>query len=240
MVAGFAAELMTEPLAETDAGSISLSAIEYGRLDAIVHGKTVLALGPGISRHADTVQFIRAIVDKYPQPLVIDADGLNAFEGLSDRLDGSARPLVLTPHPGEMARLAGISTRQVQQHRLGVARTFARDHRCTLVLKGHRTLIAEPDGHVSVNMTGNPGMATGGTGDVLTGLVAGMIAQFPSDLVRAVCAAVWLHGFAGDRAVKVWSEQWLTATDLLAFAAMDSSTKEHLQDQPFVSIQNIS
>ncbi len=240
MVAGFAAELMTEPLAETEAGTISLAAIEYGRLDAIVAGKTVIALGPGISRHADTVQFIRAIVDKYPQPLVTDADGLNAFAGSTVKLNGSTRSLVVTPHPGEMARLAGISTKQVQQDRIGVARSFARDHHCIVVLKGHRTLVAEPGGQVWVNMTGNPGMATGGTGDVLTGLIAGMIAQFPNDLVRAVCAAVWLHGYAGDRVVFTYSsEQALTATDLLEDAYVDEQTRDWLDEQPFTSIQDI-
>jgi NAD(P)H-hydrate epimerase len=240
MVAGFAAELMTEPLAETEAGTISLTAIEYGRLDAIVEGKTVLALGPGISRQADTVQFIRAILDKYPQPLVIDADGLNAFQGCAERLNGSKRSLVLTPHPGEMARLTGLSTKQVQQDRIGVARSFARDHHCILVLKGHRTLVAEPDGHVWVNMTGNPGMATGGTGDVLTGLIAGLIAQFPNDLVRAVCAAVWLHGFAGDTAIEYSvSEQSLTATDLLTYSSIPTHTLHRLSTDPFTSIKGI-
>ncbi len=238
MVAGFAAELMTEPLAETEAGTISLSAREYGRLDAIMEGKTVIALGPGISRHPDTVQFIRAIVDKYPQPLVVDADGLNAFEGHTEKLNGGRRPLVLTPHPGEMARLAGLSTKQVQQDRMGIARSFARDHQCIVVLKGHQTLVAEPSGQVWVNMTGNPGMATGGTGDVLTGLIAGMIAQFPNGLVRAVCAAVWLHSYAGDRAAKVWSEQWLTATDLLTFAAIDENVKEWFRGQPYTIMQH--
>jgi NAD(P)H-hydrate epimerase len=236
MVAGFAAELMTEPLDETEAGSIALSAIDYGRLDAIVNGKTVLALGPGISRHADTVQFIRAIVDKYPQPMVIDADGLNAFAGATEKLTGSARPLVLTPHPGEMARMTGLSTKEVQQDRIGVARSFAHDHRCIVVLKGHRTLVAEPNGHVWINMTGNPGMATGGTGDVLTGLTAGMVAQFPNDIVRAVCAAVWLHGYAGDKAAGL-SEQYMTATDLLHHAWIDMPMRRRFAVEPFVSIQ---
>jgi NAD(P)H-hydrate epimerase len=239
MVAGFAAELMTEPLAETEAGSISLAATEYGRLDAIVHGKTVIALGPGISRQPDTVQFIRAIVDKYPVPLVVDADGLNAFEGCAEKLNGSRRPLVLTPHPGEMARLAGLTTKQVQADRIGVARAFAREHQCILVLKGHRTLVAEPDGHVWVNMTGNPGMATGGTGDILTGLTAGMIAQFPHDLVRAVCAAVWLHGYAGDVAASVFAEQWMTATDLLGFCHIDHAARMTLQCYPWITIHDI-
>ena len=123
-----------------------------------------------------------------------------------------------------MARLAGISTKQVQQDRFGVARSFARDHRCIVVLKGHRTLVAEPGGHLWVNMTGNPGMATGGTGDVLTGLIAGMIAQFPDDLVRAVCAAVWLHGYAGDKAAGL-GEQYMTATDLLHYCWIDPQTR---------------
>jgi NAD(P)H-hydrate epimerase len=239
MVAGFAAELMTEPLAETEAGTISLAAIEYGRLDAIVAGKTVLALGPGISRQADTVQFIRAIADKYPQPLVVDADGLNAFERSTEKLDGSARPLVVTPHPGEMARLAGISTKQVQQDRIGVARSFARDHHCIVVLKGHRTLVAEPGGHVWVNMTGNPGMATGGTGDVLTGLIAGMIAQFPNDLVRAVCAAIWLHGYAGDRSAMM-GEQYLTATDLLFHCWVNRALEQRFAEEPFTPIASLT
>ena len=238
MVAAFAAELMTEPLAETEQGTISLAAIEYGRLDAIVEGKTVLALGPGISRQADTAQFIRAIIDKYPQPLVVDADGLNAFAGISERLDGRARPLVLTPHPGEMARLTGLSTKQVQQDRIGVARSFARDHHCVVVLKGHRTLVAEPDGHVWVNMTGNPGMATGGTGDVLTGLTAGMIAQFPNDLVRAVCAAVWLHGYAGDKAA-ILGEQFMTATDLLHHCWIEPQTRRDGADLNVTPIQGM-
>ena len=237
LVAGFAAELMTEPLPETEAGSIALAARESGRLDAILPGKTVLALGPGISRHPETVQFIRAMVNQFPLPLVIDADGLNAFEGATELLDGRARPLILTPHPGEMARLTGLSTKLIQQDRIGVARSFARDHHSIVVLKGHRTLIAEPGGHVWVNTTGNPGMATGGTGDVLTGLVAGMIAQFPDDLVRAVCAAVWLHGYAGDQVARVWSEQWLTATTLLDMACLDAPSRARLAEDPFVTIQ---
>jgi NAD(P)H-hydrate epimerase len=215
LVAGFAAELMTEPLPETGAGSIALAARDSGRLDAIVQGKTVLALGPGISRHPDTVQFIRAIVGQYPLPLVIDADGLNALEGATELLDGRVRPLLLTPHPGEMARLTGLSTKLIQQDRIGVARSFARDHHCIVVLKGHRTLIAEPDGHVWVNTTGNPGMATGGTGDVLTGLVAGLLAQHPQEPARAAAAAVFLHGLAGDVARDTVGEHSLVATDLL-------------------------
>jgi NAD(P)H-hydrate epimerase len=214
-VAGFAAELMTEPLAETEAGSISMRALEYGKLDSIAEGKTVLAVGPGISRHTDTIQVVRAIVSKYRTPMVLDADGLNAFEGEAGSLDGNGRTLVLTPHPGEMARLTGLSVAEVQRDRVGTARRFAREHGIILVLKGYRTLIASPDETVWVNPTGNPGMATGGTGDVLTGMIAGMIAQHPTDVLRAVVAAVYLHGLAGDVGRDYMGEQALVATDLL-------------------------
>ncbi len=224
LVAGYAPELMTEPLAETDAGTISAG--QFARLDLIAGEKTVMAVGPGISRNAETVEFIRAVVAKYELPLVLDADGLNAFEGCADKLNGSKRPLVLTPHPGEMSRLTGLSTKLIQHDRIGVARRFTREHQCILVLKGHRTLIAEPDGHVWVNTTGNPGMATGGTGDVLTGFTAGLIAQFPNELVKAVCAAVWLHGYAGDVVVSYSSEQALTATDLLHHTNIDTPTRD--------------
>ena len=234
LVAGFAPELMTEPLAETEVGTISAG--QFARLDMIVSGKTVIALGPGITRNAETVELIRAVVAKYDLPLVLDADGLNAFEGCADKLNGRKRPLVLTPHPGEMARLTGLSTKQIQADRIKAARDFARHRQCIVVLKGHRTLVAEPDGHLWVNMTGNPGMATGGTGDVLTGFIAGMIAQFPNELVKAVCAAVWLHGWAGDRAARVWSEQHVTATDLLNMAAVDQGTKHFLAEDPFTSL----
>jgi ADP-dependent NAD(P)H-hydrate dehydratase / NAD(P)H-hydrate epimerase len=121
---------------------------------------------------------------------------------------------------------------------LGTARRFARDHHCIVVLKGHRTLVAEPDGHAWVNMTGNPGMATGGTGDVLTGLIAGMIAQFPNDLARAVCAAVWLHGVAGDHAA-TFSEQYLTATDLLRYCFVDAYARQRFELELFVSIHDL-
>ena len=148
-------------------------------------------------------------------PLVIDADGLNAFAGHTDWLDGRERPLVLTPHPGEMSRLAGISIKAVQADRLNVARNFAREHHLILVLKGNRTIIALPDGTAWVNPTGNPGMATGGTGDILTGMTAGVIGQMPNDIARAAVAAVYLHGLAGDVAAETMGEHSLVATDLL-------------------------
>jgi ADP-dependent NAD(P)H-hydrate dehydratase / NAD(P)H-hydrate epimerase len=214
-VASFHPELMTEPLDETERGTISLRALEYGRFDHLMRGKTVLAIGPGISQNAETAEFARTMVSKYQLPTVIDADGLNAFEGHVRQLNGRDRALVITPHPGEMARLTGLSTADVQKDRLKVARTFARDHELIVVLKGHRTLIAYPDGTVWVNTTGNPGMATGGTGDILTGMVAGLIAQHPKHIFEAVLGAVYLHGLAGDVARDSIGEPFLVATDLV-------------------------
>jgi hydroxyethylthiazole kinase-like uncharacterized protein yjeF len=214
-VAGFHPEVMTEPLDETDAGSISARALASGALDEWIKGKTVLAVGPGISRNPETSEFVRALVMKSNTPLVLDADGLNAFEGRASELNGKGRTLAITPHPGEMARLAGSTVAAVQRDRINVARAFAREHDLIVVLKGHRTLIAQPDGTVWVNTTGNPGMATGGTGDILTGMVAGLIAQNREHVVEAVIAAVHLHGLAGDVACESMGEHSLIATDLL-------------------------
>lgn len=147
--------------------------------------------------------------------MVLDADGLNAFEGQASQLTGKGRSLVITPHPGEMARLLGSSAAAVQRDRLNLARSFAREHDLIVVLKGHRTMIAMPDGEVWVNPTGNPGMATGGTGDVLTGMLAGLMAQNPSHTREAVIAAVYLHGLAGDVARESTGEYSLVASDLL-------------------------
>jgi hydroxyethylthiazole kinase-like uncharacterized protein yjeF len=212
-VAGFHPELMTEPLPETDAGTISMSARE--RIIELAKGKTVVAIGPGISRDPQTSELVRALVAKLQLPLVVDADGLNAFEGRTVELNGKSRTLVITPHPGEMARLVGATIAEVQKDRLGVARKFAREHSLIVVLKGHRTLVVQPDGEAWVNTTGNPGMATGGTGDILTGMVAGMIAQHPKDAFQAVLAAVHLHGLAGDVMCERVGEHSLVATDLL-------------------------
>lgn len=214
-VAGFHPELMTEPLEETEAGTISMRALEYGRFDSLAKAKTVMAIGPGISRNADTVEFIHTIVSNYETAMVIDADGLNAFEGRPEKLHGSGPPRVITPHPGEMARLTGKTVPEIQRDRIGTARRFAQEHQVIVVLKGHRTLVADAGGELWVNTTGNPGMATGGTGDVLTGMVAGFMAQNPSRIFEAVLAAVHLHGLAGDIAAKSMGEYSLVATDLL-------------------------
>jgi len=212
-VAGFHPELMTEPLPETEAGTISDGALD--KVAELAKGKTVLAIGPGISRNPQTSEFVRSLVGKFDGPLVLDADGLNAFAGRTKELNGKGRTLVITPHPGEMARLLGCTIADVQKDRLTVARKFAREHELIVVLKGHRTLVVDPDGDAWVNTTGNPGMATGGTGDILTGMVSGTIAQHPKDPFLAVCAAVHLHGLAGDVMRERVGEQSMVATDLL-------------------------
>jgi hydroxyethylthiazole kinase-like uncharacterized protein yjeF len=216
-IASFHPELMTEILPETDAGTISSSA--EGRIRELAKGKDVIAIGPGISRDSQTAELVRALVTSLPSPMVVDADGLNAFEGRAAELNGKNkdRMLVITPHPGEMARLAGCSVADVQRDRLGTARNFAREHKLTVVLKGYRTLVVQPDGEAWVNTTGNPGMATGGTGDILTGIVAGMMAQHrkDKDAFRAVLAAVHLHGLAGDVMKAIVGEHSMVATDLL-------------------------
>ncbi len=222
-VSSFHPEVMTEPLPETKDGTISLQARGPG-LDALLERKT-LAIGPGISRNPETAEFVRAIVDGGDKSsaarsivnMVVDADALNAFEGAADKLNGSGRTVVITPHPGEMSRLTGRSIPEIQANRLEVARSFASKHELIVVLKGHRTLIAAPDGTVWVNSTGNPGMATGGTGDILTGMVAGLIAQHPEHALEATALAVYLHGLAGDLAVASVGENSLVATDLLRF-----------------------
>jgi len=171
------------------------------------------------------------LVSQFDVPIVLDADGLNAFHNRTDELSGKGRVLVITPHPGEMARLVGGSVADVQKDRLGVARKFAREHELIVVLKGNRTLVVQPDGEAWVNTTGNPGMSTGGTGDILTGMVAGMIAQHPNDALSAVISAVHLHGLAGDVMRESVGEHSMVATDLLqglpeAFRRAQRSARE--------------
>jgi len=208
-------EVMTEPLAATEAGSISLRALEYERFDGILKGKSVLAIGPGLSTHTETVQFVRAVVGKYLDvPIVLDADGLNAFAGRAQELKAARRMLTITPHPGEMARLTGSDAKAIQSHRLDVARKAAREWNANVVLKGHQTVVAAPDGSAWINSTGNPGMATGGTGDVLTGMLAGLVSQF-GPCADSICFGVYLHGLAGDIAFVDSGEAPLMATDLI-------------------------
>lgn len=220
-VGAIAPELMTWGLEISAAGSISDENLAPERVAALTAGKTVLAIGPGLGQASETVKFVSGFLAATKIPAVVDADALNILAAKPVLLAKLAkgRTLVLTPHPGEMARLTGLTIAEVQANRLNTAREFAQRLGVTLVLKGARTLIAHPDGRVAVNTSGNPGMAKGGSGDVLTGLIAGLLAQHPEDPAQAVETAVYLHGLAADMAVRAGDEHTLLATDSLAFLA---------------------
>jgi NAD(P)H-hydrate epimerase len=205
--------------ADAGFGTASVANMEKERLERILKGIKVVAVGPGLGQEGTTPEFVRGLVADCKLPMVVDADALNAFAGRADLLDGTGRVMVLTPHPGEMARLAGMTVKEVEADRVGLARRFATEHKLTLVLKGWRTLVAHPDGRVAVNTSGNPAMAKGGSGDILTGMVAAMLAQFPDDVARAVEAAVYLHGLAGDFAARAMDEHTVLATDTVTHLA---------------------
>jgi NAD(P)H-hydrate epimerase len=213
-VAAFSPELMTVSLPETESGGISKNAL--GRIEELAGKYSLAAIGPGIGTDDETREVVRHIFATFGKPLIVDADGLNCLsQGSWVQPPTSLR--ILTPHPGEMSRLADLSVGEVQADRIGVARAFAVKRGVVLVLKGEGTVIAFPDGRAWINPTGSPAMATGGTGDILTGMVAGLVAQFPADPDRAVAAAVYLHGLAGEFAAKHLGEQPVIATDLLRF-----------------------
>lgn len=205
-------EAMSLPLPETPLRSLSQSAV--APVVRMLKRADVLALGPGLSRHAKTAQFVRRLLPKLTRPLVLDADGLNALAAKPELLRALKVPAVLTPHPGEMARLTGRPVEQIQQQRVETAREFARRYRVTLVLKGFHTVIAGADGQTHVNDTGNPGMASGGSGDVLTGMIAALLGQglAPFDAARL---GAHLHGSAGDLAAAELGQVGLIASDLI-------------------------
>jgi len=213
-IASHAPELMTEAL--------EANPLDGNSLDHLAAGKTVIAMGPGLGPGAEAM--VTHAVERFEQPMVLDADALgSAGPGGHPLAAGDTRIRILTPHPGEMSRLTGAPTAQIQKDRVGAARTFATERHVTLVLKGQRTVIAFPDGRVWINPTGTPAMGKGGSGDILTGLIAGFLAQFPQDPDRAVSAAVYLHGLAGQIGARALGEKCLIATDLLKYLpqAMD-------------------
>lgn len=200
--AGRCLEAMVFPLPEDGSGiDAALSALA---------GKDAVLIGPGLGRSAWAEELVLALLDAAECPVVLDADGLNAVSAHIDKLDGRGKPTILTPHEGEFARLGGNLT----LGREAAARTFAQAHRCILVLKGHETLTALPDGKLFVNTTGNPGMATGGSGDVLAGMILSLLGQGlpPAD---AAVAAVWFHGRAGDLAAADKGEYGMLPSDLI-------------------------
>jgi ADP-dependent NAD(P)H-hydrate dehydratase / NAD(P)H-hydrate epimerase len=206
-------EVMTKPLPETPERTIAPRAIETV-LEAAAEFDSVL-LGPGLSTHSDTATFVRELVLKLDKPLVVDADGLNALVDRPDILTTRKAPVALTPHPGELARLLNTTAAEIQKDRLGIAQEAARLYNAAIVLKGARTIVAERE-CAYVNPTGNPGLATAGTGDVLAGLLAGFIAQ-GLPLYPAAMLAVYLHGAAGDLAAADKTQLALVAADLLDY-----------------------
>ena len=224
VVATLSLEAMTEALPETEGGALSLEA--RGPALDLARRSDAVALGPGLSQEPSTQAFARSLVAEAACPMVVDADALNALAGHLDALAGAAGPRVLTPHPGEMARLIDGSVADVQADRVEVARRFAVQHRVHLVLKGARTCIGAPDGRVFVNPTGNPGMASGGSGDVLTGVIGAFLARGLPTLAAVQCG-VYLHGLAGDLARDRVGEEGLIAGDVVeAMAAALSPARK--------------
>ena len=205
-------EAMCLPAAESIDGTLGMGA--EGEILRAAARMSACAIGPGLTTHDETVRVVRALVKDLAVPMVIDADGLNALAGDLDVLRKAGVPRVLTPHPGEMARLLGTTSDEVQRDRLGTAQRFARAHGAVVVLKGAGTVVAAPSGEAFINTTGNPGMATGGTGDVLTGLIGSLLAQGHGP-TQAACLGVYLHGLAGDIAAKERGEAGLIAGDVI-------------------------
>jgi hydroxyethylthiazole kinase-like uncharacterized protein yjeF len=227
-VAAIAPELMTLPLLAGSSGALSSANLEDANLKHMTEKKSVIAIGPGLGEDPDAQDFVLGLIDQTELPIVIDADALNAiaqrkYQLNGRRKDGTLRTIVLTPHPGEMARLVGKSIKEIEADRENIARAYATTHQVILVLKGWRTIIAHPDGRLAINTTGNPGLAKGGSGDILTGIVAALVSQYGAgksergeDPGVAVEAAVYLHGLAADFAVAAQNEHTLLATDVIA------------------------
>jgi NAD(P)H-hydrate epimerase len=197
-------EYMTEPLKATKSGALSLRNLVDGTFGELEEGKSVVAIGPGLGTHSQTQEFIRTIVTQTELPVVLDADGLNAFAGHAHSLrKRKTKFLAVTPHPGEMARLLGVSTKDVQADRVKAARESALKWNAHVILKGFHTIIASPIGHLFINTTGNAGLAKGGSGDVLTGLLAGLTSQFGTqDWHRVLTLGVYLHGIAAENSAQ--------------------------------------
>jgi NAD(P)H-hydrate epimerase len=206
-------ELMTEPLPESPGGGLSDEALE--RTLALAEERDAVVVGPGLGQEADTVRVVSELVRRCPVPLVVDADGLNALSahgGLGDLLRARPASTVLTPHPGEMARLTGRSVKEIQESRVTAARALAEETGAVVVLKGQGTVVGLPEGHSALCPTGNPGMATAGTGDVLAGVIGALLAH--GECGRAAIAGVYIHGRAGDLAAGRLGEEALLAGDL--------------------------
>jgi NAD(P)H-hydrate epimerase len=207
-------ELMTEPLPETDLGTLSAEALP--EILRLLDKKDALMLGPGISTHESTKALIFSLLPRVKVPAVLDADALNILAAKPDVLRSLSKPAVLTPHPGEFARLLKLSTKEVLSRRLELVPRFAKKYGVYVVLKGYRTLTSTPAGKTFINPTGNPGMATAGSGDVLSGMIASMIIQ-GKNITDAILAAVYVHGLSGDIGASRLGEKALTAGNMIAY-----------------------
>jgi len=205
-------EVMTEPLPETPKQTLSLRA--YSSILRLCENKRAVVIGPGLGTYKETQTLILKLVKALDIPLVIDADGLNALATQAKFLPATNRSLILTPHPGEMARLIRGTVKEIQENRIGVSRSFSQVNHVYLALKGYRTLIVTPRGETYINPTGNSGLATGGTGDVLSGMIGGLLCQ-GFDILPSLQASVFLHGLAGDEVARELGEKSLVATDLI-------------------------
>ncbi|MEK6525969.1 MAG: NAD(P)H-hydrate dehydratase, partial [Nitrospirota bacterium] len=206
-------EAMTVPMPETEARTLARSGLE--RLVSFANARSAIAVGPGLTTHPETVELIQALIPRLEKPSVLDADALNALAGRTSLLTECKIQPILTPHPGEMARLEEQATPQsINADRIGTATRFAQRRGVILVLKGARTVVAHPDGRAAICPTGNPGMATAGTGDVLTGMIVGLLAQHLSEW-DAACAGVYFHGLAGDLAAAQLGPAGMTAGDVI-------------------------
>jgi NAD(P)H-hydrate epimerase len=205
-------EAMTVPLPETEEGTLSLRAKD--KVLRLIEGKSAIAIGPGLSTNPETTALVREIITECDLPMVIDADGLNALTeepGILKKLD---RRKILTPHPGEMARLTGVKGPDIQVDRIGTVKRFVETYKCCLVLKGARTLTAESSDRIYINPTGGPSLSSGGSGDVLTGIISGFLTR-GMPVIKAAAAGVYLHGLAGDLLAEDVGEAGIIAGDLL-------------------------
>ena len=205
-------EVMTKPLPQTREQSLSYSALKEilrfaGKINCV-------AIGPGLSRNKSTQRLVRKLLTSLKKSIVLDADGINALEGKVNLLKSAKAPIVITPHPGEMSRLVSLSKNEIARNKQRIAKKFSNKYNVVCVLKGHRSVVAGPKGRAYINTTGNPGMASGGVGDILTGMIASFIGQGLSPF-NAAKLGVYLHGLAGDLAAKKKGEVSLIASDLL-------------------------
>ncbi len=205
-------EVMSLPLEETKEGTLSLRA--FNKISSILKQINVLIIGPGLGKNKSTYSLIRKVINSCSHPAVIDADALNALNNNLRILKKHVSEIVLTPHEKEISRLFNLSMRQVQKNRILIAQKYAKYYNKIIILKGHNSIVASPNGKFYINKSGNPGMATAGSGDVLSGIVGGFLAQ-GLDAFTAAKYATLIHGLAGDIAAKDKTQMGLIASDII-------------------------